>query len=202
MAVSRFSGTIWQGRMQIGDGHVLSWTLRPGASLLAFGFAADWQVAGPGTDLAGRAVLWADGADVGPMSGVASWPLVAAALPNLPIFCNGQARFAAVKLRLTNMERLGSGVITVPPAECVRADGSMPPTPVPALHAQISTQPGAVNVLVTPQDGPRVALLTAQVTAADRLVITIHREGAALVPGMPSTSDSELDLPLSVLLDM
>lgn len=197
MAMSRLSGTVWQGRMQIDGGHDLTWTALPGASLWAAGFAADWQVAGPGTDISGRVVLWPDAVALGPLSGTASWPLIAAALPGLPVTCSGQARLAAVDLRLDGSARSGSGTVTTPAAQCTRPQGDA--VSAPALHAQIATLPDAVQVLVTPQDGPRVPLLTARLTAEDRLVVTIHREGAALVPGMPNTADSELDLPLSVL---
>ena len=200
MATSRLSGTVWQGRMQIDGGHAVTWTARIGPSLWAAGFAADWQVTGPGTDLAGKVVLWPGTVDLGPLAGVASWPLISAALPDLPIICNGQARFAAVELRLNRTERTGTGTVTTEAAECVRRDGQGDPVPTPALHAQIATLPEAVQVLVTPQVGPRVPLMTARLTNGDRLVITIHREGAALVPGMPSTSDSELDLPLAALI--
>lgn len=199
MAVSRLSGTVWKGRMQIDGGHAVTWQARTGASLRAAGFAADWKVTGPGTDLSGDLVLWPGAVDLGPLSGVASWPLIAAVLPGLPIACAGQARFAAVNLQLDGADRSGSGTVTAPAGECARLDGQGRAVPTPALHAQITTGPDAVQVLVTPQDGARVPLATVRLTNEDRLVITIHRDGAALVPGMPATTDSELDLPLSVL---
>lgn len=186
--------------MQIDGGHEISWTAKTGASLWAFGFAADWHVTGPATDIAGEAVLWPRALKLGPMSGEAGWPLVAAILPGLPIECTGHARFAAVTLQLDRAARTAEGVVTTAAAECARVDGQQEPVPTPALHAQITTLTDAVQVLVTPQDGARVALATALLTASDRLVVTIHRAGAALVPGMPNTADTELDLPLSVLL--
>ena len=200
MAADRLSGTIWQGRMLVDGGHEATWTLRAADSLWALGLAADWRVAGPGTDLAGSVVLRRDGIDLGPLSGVAAWPLVAAAMPGQPISCTGQARFAAVNLQVDKDLRLGSGTVTTEAGDCTRRDGGSDLVPTPALHAQISTLDGAIEVLITPQDGPRVALVTARLTAEDRVVVTIHRAGAELVPGMPSTQDSELDLPLSVLL--
>ena len=200
MAADRLSGTIWQGRMLVDGGHEATWTLRAADSLWALGLAADWRVAGPGTDLAGSVVLRRDGIDLGPLSGVAAWPLVAAAMPGLPISCTGQARFAAVNLQVDKDLRLGSGTVTTDAGDCTRRDGASDLVPTPALHAQISTLDGAIEVLITPQDGPRVALVTARLTAEDRVVVTIHSAGAELVPGMPSTQDSELDLPLSVLL--
>lgn len=200
MATSRLSGTVWKGQMQIDGGHEVTWMAQTGASLWAFGFAADWKLIGPGTDLAGKIVLRPGDVDLGPMSGVAAWPLVAAALPGLPIACTGQARLAAVEVRLNRAERSGSGTATTSEAECARLDGLTAGVPAPALHAQITTLPEAVQLLVTPQNGARVPLITALLTQEHRLVITIHREGAALVPGMPSSADSELDLPLSVLM--
>lgn len=200
MAADRLSGTVWQGRMQIDGGHEVTWTLRPADSIWAFGLAADWRVSGPGTDLGGNVVLRRGGIEVGPISGLASWPLVSAAMPGLPIGCTGQVRLAAVELRVDGVLRTGSGTATTLAGECSRLDGSSEVVATPALHAQISTQDDGIHVLITPQDGPRVALVTARLTTADRVVVTIHRAGAELVPGMPNTQDSELDLPLSVLL--
>ncbi len=200
MAADRLSGTIWQGQLQIDGGHEVSWTLRAADSLWALGLAADWRVTGPGTDLGGNVVLRRDGIDLGPLSGVAAWPLVDAAMPGLPISCTGHARFAAVEVQVDGPLRSGTGTVTTEAAECTRNDGASEVVPAPALHAQIATVEGAIEVLITPQDGPRVALLTAKLTTEDRVVVTIHRAGAELVPGMPSTQDSELDLPLSVLL--
>ncbi len=200
MATSRLSVTVWRGQMQLDGGHTATWTARPGASLWAFGLAADWRVTGPGTDLAGPIVIRPGAVDLGPVSGAAAWPLIAALMPGLPITCTGQARLSAVAVRLAEAERTGAGTVTSPDAECRRLDGQSGPVPAPALHAQISTQPDAVQILVTPQVGARVALLTARLTNADRLVVTIHPDGAALVPGMPATADSEIDLPLAVLI--
>lgn len=200
LATSRLSGTVWQGQMQIDGGHLVTWVVDGAASLWTFGFAADWRLTGPGTDLAGEVVGWPGGVDFGPASGVAAWPLVAALLPGLPIACSGQARFAAVAFGFDATERTGSGTVTAPAGECARIDRPDDRIPRPALHTQISTQPDAVQLLVTPQDGARVALVTARLTTEDRLVVTVHREGAALVPGMPKTADSELDLPVSILL--
>lgn len=200
VAASRLSGTIWQGRMQLDGRHEVTWTTQTAASLWAFGFAADWEIDGPGSDLTGKIVLRPGGVDLGPLSGSAAWPLIAAALPGLPIACTGEARLAAVEFRLDGTERTGSGTITTSAAECARLDGEVDRVPAPALHAQITTLPNFLQVLVTPQDGARVPLVTARLTSEDRLVITIHQAGAALVPGMPSTADSELDLPLSVLM--
>ena len=200
MAADRLSGTVWQGRMQIDGGHEVTWTLRAADSLWAFGLAADWRIAGPGTDLGGNVILRRSGIDLGPLAGVVSWPLVAAAMPGLPISCTGQAQFAAVEVHVDDAARTGSGTVTTQAGDCARLDGSSEVVPTPALHAQIATVEGAIEVLITPQDGPRVALVTARLTAEDRVVVTIHRAGAELVPGMPNTQDSELDLPLSVLL--
>ncbi len=186
--------------MQIDGGHELTWTLRSLQSLWALGLAADWRLAGPGTDLSGDVILRREGLNLGPFSGAVGWPLVAAVMPNLPISCTGQARFAAVALDVEGALRSASGTVTTAASECSRDEAGAEAVPAPALHAQISAQDDAVIVLVTPQDGPRVPLVTAKLTAADRLVLTIHRAGAELVPGMPSTQDSELDLPLAVLL--
>lgn len=201
VAISRLSGTLWHGRLQIDGAHHLTWTIRIGGSLWAFGLAADWQIAGPDADISGAAVLRPSGIDLGPLSGRTGWPLVSAVLPNLLIACTGEARLAGVTLQVGPRVRDASGTVTTPDAECRRLDGQGRAVPAPALHAQLaSTDDGTLTLLVTPQAGARVALLSARLTPDDRVVVTIHKEGAALVPGMPSTADSELELPLALLL--
>lgn len=200
MAADRLSGTIWQGRLEIDGGHEATWTLRIAQSLWAFGLAADWRVSGTETDLAGNVVLRRGEVDLGNLSGVVSWPLVAAVTPNLPIICTVQARFVAVEIAVNRSFRSGSGTMTTSDGECSSKGAALDIVPIPALHGQIAMQDDAIVALITPQTGPRVALVTAKLTAADRVVVTIHRAAAQLVPGMPRTKDSELDLPLSALL--
>ncbi len=201
MAVRRMSGTVWAGQMQLDGGHVVTWTTQGAASLAALGWVADWRLSGPGTALGGRLVLRRAGGEVGPVSGVAGWPLVMALLPGLPILCDGRATFVAVIATATRAARSGSGSVASDAATCARVDGRGGDVPVPALRAEVETMAAdAVQAVVTAQQGTGVPLVTMRLTAADRLVLTIHQAGAAMVPGMPATADSELDLPLSVLM--
>lgn len=199
IAASRLSGTVWQGRMVVDGGHGVTWNTRVAASLAAWAWVADWRLTGPGTELSGGVVLRRAGGSVGPVSGVASWPVVAALMPDLPITCDGQATFVAVAVTVDGALRTGSGSVAVPAATCARSDGQGGAVPVPALRSDVHTLPDSVQAVVTAQEGTGVQLVTARLTAADRLVLTIHKAGAELVPGMPATADSELDLPLSLL---
>lgn len=200
MAVARLSGTVWQGRVQLDGGHSITWNSPIFSSMLALAWVADWRLTGPGTDVAGRLVLRRGGVGVRQLSGVASWPLVAAFLPGMPIECEGQATFEALSVAIDTVGRSGTGSVMAPAGRCIRRDGLGGPVPTPALRAEVSSGEDGLQVVVTEQGAPEVPLVRALVTPENRLVLTIHKAGAAMVPGMPNKADSELDLPLAVVL--
>jgi len=198
LAADRLSGTVWQGRVQMDDATTVTWATDAGASLRALALVVNWRVAGPGTDLAGRVAAWPRSADIGPVAGRAAWGLVMAVMPGLQIRCDTPAVVAGLRLSLAPGVRAGGGGITVPAGTCSRQDG--PPVSVPALTAALTTGADGVRAVLTGDAAPQVPLLTARLTNADQIVLTIHAAGAAMVPGMPAGADSEIELPLSALL--
>lgn len=204
LSADRLSGTVREGQMQLDGGHLVTWRINGWASVGRLSLVMGWRVTGPQTDLGGDVALRPAGLSLGPVSGVAGWPLVAAVLPQVAIRCDGQARLDSVEIDAQGSTHRASGTITVPGATCARTDTASNPATdpvlVPALRADVSSSPDAIQGVIVAEDRPDTALLTARLTSTDRLVLTIHQAGAVLVPGMPATSDSELDLPLSVLL--
>jgi hypothetical protein len=97
---------------------------------------------------------------------------------------------------LTRDARSGVGRVTVDQGVCNRVDGTVTQVPVPALVAEIATVDDGVEAVVKSNATP---LVTARLTNADRALITIHAAGAAMVPGMPSSADSQLDIPMNLL---
>lgn len=205
LAPSRLSGTIWDGRMRLDGGHSLRWTVDRRASLLALRAVADVALDGPDTALTGRVSLRARSLRVIALQGRAGWSLAQAALPDLPILCDGEAVVESLSVSAGSGQggrtiRTGAGIARTGPATCARRDGQVAGVPVPALRATIDSDAEGLRAVVTAEDAPETPLVTARLTNADRLVVTLHRAGAAMVPGLPATADSEMDLPLSALM--
>jgi Type II secretion system (T2SS), protein N len=193
------SGTLWHGRAQIA-GHTATWDLRPTASLTTASLATHLQIAGPGTDVQGDVTLRPGRITVAQLTGPAAWPLLAAALPGLEIRCDAVATLAMNDIAISAATRRARGQINVAAGTCDRVDGTVTGVAVPALLAQIATDTDGITGVVTAVADPATPLARATLTPSDRLQITIHRAGAAMVPGLPNTADSQIDLPLGLIL--
>ena len=117
-------------------------------------------------------------------------------LPNAEITCDSVAEVRIGSIILTPQSREGVGRITVPAGFCDRVDGTVTRVPVPDLQADIATVADGIEAVVISN---ATALVTARITNDNRAKITIHAAGAAMVPGMPSSADSQLDIPLGLL---
>jgi hypothetical protein len=193
------SGTLWHGRAQIA-GHVAAWDLQPMASLTTASLVTRVQITGPGTDVQGDVTLRPGRVTVAQLNGPAAWPLLAAALPGLKIRCDAVATLAMNEIAISAAIRTARGQISVAAGTCDRLDGTVTGVAVPALVAQIATDTDGITGIVTAVADPATPLARATLTPGDRLQITIHRAGAAMVPGLPNTADSQIDLPLGLIL--
>ena len=202
--IDQVAGTIWNGSAGLGDAHTVTWETSGSGSLRQMAMMVNWRVTGVGTDLAGRLAVplppRADRAELDAVRGSVAWPLVAAALPGLPIRCDAIAQVESLRVTLEPKSRAGEGILTVAPGVCERIDGAVPPVPTPALSASLATDADGLIVVVTQTTAPTTPLATARLTNADRIIVTIHAAGAAMVPGMPSSADSEIELPLTALM--
>ena len=196
----QLSGTIWNGLVALDGDHVLQWQVDEGASLRGLAFVIDWTLTGQGSDIDGRAALRPRKATLGPVNGDLDWRAVRSLMPDLPIGCDITASLNAVEVQIGANDRKGAGNITTTAGECARIGSVDTPTPAPAMIVALGTSQDGAEAVLTTQADRATPLLTARLTGADRVVLTIHRAGAALVPGLPDSADSELDLPLAALL--
>jgi hypothetical protein len=194
--VPGLSGTLWDGQAQLDAGHVAIWDVAARDSMLRWALVFDVQVTGPQTRLTGRVAVRPTQIVIGPLAGQAAWPLLAAVLPGLQIACDSVADVHIGRVILTHDARSGVGQVIVNEGFCDRVDGTVTRVPVPALVADITTAEDGIQAVVTSDDVP---LVTARITNADRAQITIHAAGAAMVPGMPSSADSQIDVPLALI---
>lgn len=200
VATDRLSGTIWDGSLALEDQHALAWQIDQGASWGSLALVFDWTLTGQDSDITGVLALRPRRAQIGPVNGALDWQTIAAFMPDLPIRCDMQGAVDAVTLEITPDGRRGSGQVRTTAGQCLRIGATDAPTPAPAMDLTISPYPEGIAAVLTAQADSATPLVTARLSDADRVVLTIHRAGAALVPGMPDSADSELDLPLATLL--
>lgn len=197
------SGTIWNGSAGFDGDHTVTWETSGWESLRRMTAVVNWRLTGPGTEVTGRVSVplppRADRAVLDAVDGNVSWPLIEAAMPGFAIRCEAMAKIAGLRLSLDPGLRTGEGSLAAPEGSCARTDGAVPPVPTPALAANLSSDVEGLVAVLTQADAPQTPLVTARLTNTDRIIVTIHAAGAALVPGMPSSADSELDLPLSAV---
>lgn len=201
---NRVSGTIWKGEVQLDGNHVMVWETSAMESVRRMTAVVNWRLTGPGTDLSGRVAVplpaRADRVTFDAVDGNISWPLIDAAMPGLPITCMARARISMLRVSLSGNLRTGEGSLSAPAGSCTRTDGTVEPVPTPALSATLASGADGLVAVLTPADAPQTALATGRLTNDDRIIVTVHSAGAALVPGMPSSADSEIELPLQALL--
>ncbi|MFN3311979.1 MAG: hypothetical protein ACK46Q_00740 [Hyphomonas sp.] len=198
--LDRLSGTLGHGQMRLDPDHRLAWKAAWWDSLTGGALALNITLIGPGTDLAGRVKVGPIRQQMGPVNGMLAWPLAAAIVPASDITCDLSAIIQDLTLVQYGRARSGTGNLRSGQGSCMRPGVTEKPVPVPALIVRISPGSPDIVAVVTTRDEPEVPLVTGRLTDADRIMVTIHRAGAAMVPGMPSSSDSELDIPLAVLL--
>jgi hypothetical protein len=195
-----FSGTVWHGEVQIADGHTATWHSRGLESLLAARFIADLRLAGPGTDLAATVRYGNNRLEIGPVAGTAAWPALQALLPMMEIRCTSSAEVSSVTVTDRPRPRVAAGQINISAGTCDRVDGTVTGVPVPALTIYLGHDVGNIIATVVAAQTPDVPLARAELTQDDRVRITIYAAGAAMVPGLPSSADSQIDLPLGLLI--
>ncbi len=192
------SGTLWNGIADFAQGHRATWDSRVGASVRARAWVADLRVTGPETDLTGQWALRPGGATLAPLGGRMGWSLIDAVLPGLEITCATTADVDVARAEFGPDNRAATGQLRLAPGTCARVDGTVTDVPLPAVVADIATTADGVGIAITGVDTPGMALGNLLVTPDDRLRITVFAAGAALVPGLPSSGDSQIELPLAL----
>lgn len=193
--VSHISGTVWNGEAVLANRLVAEWRVRPTASLGARALRLDWSVAGSDTRLTGAASVGPDGSvSVAGITGIAGWSLVEAALTGVPFRCDPRARVDIAEIAVADAAFRAEGTMITGRGECADEVGAVA---VPALEALVENVADGVRLLVRLREQPDTVLGEAVVTAAGDLVITIQPAGAALVPGMPTSAATVIEMPLA-----
>lgn len=201
--INGYSGTVWNGAAGLQGGHALRWRVDGWRSLAAFSVVLDAALEGPGTALGARVTAQGLGAQairIEGLDGVAAWPLVAALAPEIGIACaDATARIEDVALTLAPGRRGGSGRAYAGPGFCARVGRAGEAAPLPALAAVIAGGEAGLGAVLTLAETPDEPLAEAVLANDDRLVLTVYPEGAALVPGLPTSGEIILEYPLDGL---
>ena len=191
------SGTVWHG-MAVARGYRVMWDSRVWPSVMAAAWVADLRISGPDTTLMGQWLLRPGSATIAPLRGRMGWGLVETVMPGLEIVCDTVADVDLTSLSLSKSLRQAAGRVQLAAGTCARVDGTVTDVPLPALLADIDTSSEGIGVAITGVDAPDVPLGNLLITPDDRLRVTVHAAGAAMVPGLPASGDSQIELPLAL----
>lgn len=194
---SDVAGSAWNGEIALRDRVRVGWDAVPLRSLTQLALAADVMVEGRDTDVTGRGRMRPGSVVLEEMTGVAGWPLFAAAAPNLPFECDVEVR-VDVELMAFGGDRQGiEGNLASGPGTCTASllGVSSAPATLPALVAEATRNDAASRVVLAPRDNRGDRLAEATLTRGGRLSLTVLPAGSALLPGgfVPATSfDAQL----------
>ncbi|MGR3467239.1 MAG: type II secretion system protein N [Shimia sp.] len=186
--VQSLTGTLRAGRAVLDGGITLTWRA-DWAALWRARYAADLRLTGPETLI--EAQGWADWRTVGLRDATGrAGPELLALVPGAAR-CDGGAALAIARIAIARDAYAATGDITTRAATC--RGPALPEVAVPPLRIALSSEGDGARAQVTAEDGTPYA--EALVTPDRRARIRIEPAGARLVPGLPSSAPTELDLP-------
>lgn len=192
--VTGLAGTVWQGQAVVAGGIAAAWQVDIFGSLQSGALVADWTLTGADSRLSGRASGAPGRAEVTDVSGVAGWSLLAAAMTDLPAQCNLSARVEIEKAKLGPGVVSGRGKLTSPPMVCATEAGEIS---VPATTTTLTPIEGGVRLVAeTREDGVRLG--SVDLLARGWMIATLEPAGAQLIPGMPSSAATVVEMPLAL----
>lgn len=192
--VVHLAGTVWKGESVFTDGVVVTWRVDPLRSLLALALEAEWTLQSPDTRLSGLVQVSPNAFAVSRITGVAGWSLVEAALPQVPFTCEPRARVEIDRVSHAAGVIDAAGTLTTAEGICGDAIADVL---VPALAGEIVPESDGVRLTVSMREPPGTVLGEARITQTGVLELTIQPAGAALVPGMPSSAATMIEIPLA-----
>lgn len=184
---SGISGTIWNGEVGIAGGSVGRWQFAPLRSLLNLGYAADWRVTGPNTDLGGRVVAGFSGTVIDSVSGTAPASLLQGIQPNLPFTCDINAQIKIDRLAYGGSGQMMDARMVSYPGTC-RPRGAGAATQLPALVFTAKKTGKETVMRLAPATQPLNTLLNATLGEDGTLTVSLTPDGQRMMPfiGLPA----------------
>lgn len=184
---SGISGTIWNGEVGIAGGSAARWQFAPLRSLVSLGYAADWKLTGPDTDLGGRVVSGLGGTVLDKVSGTATATLLQAIQPNLPFTCDITAQVEIDRLAVGGSNRMMTARMVSDPGTC-RPRGAGGPTQLPSLILTAQKTGKETVIRLAPATQRLKILLNGTLAEDGTLTISLTPEGREMMPfiGLPA----------------
>ena len=178
---SGISGTIWNGEVGIAGGSTATWHFAPLRSLLSLGYAADWRLTGPDTDLGGRVVSGFGGTVLDKVSGSATASLLQAIQPNLPFTCDIVAQVEISRLVVGGSNRMMAAHMVSDPGSC-RSRIAGGATQLPSLVLTAEKTGKETRIRLAPATQRLKTLLNGTLDEDGTLTIVLTPEGADMMP--------------------
>ena len=207
-------GTLWQGTALLDHGYALAWRVPGGAVRDALGsamvpLALRFTGGGPGaeraTDLSTIARLGYQSIALTELRGTLDLSALVLAGNALGADCVGSATFAVERVGRGPGRVEAAGLASSTPVRCTVPGGEA--FEVPALGLRLASDGALARGVLHPSNDPDVELAGVAVAAgppggADTLTLRIEPAGAALVPSMPSSRATILEMGIGSGLDL
>jgi hypothetical protein len=174
------SGTLWHGTAPVDANNRIEWRWAPLRSLFAFGFAVDWEVTGPGSALAGRALLRPGSKRIEDVSGTADGGLLQR-IGGFSFACAMRLQVDIKEIRLGGSDQRLEGRVRSDPGVC-QAAGGAPAVAVPALALDLQQTDGMAVINLATAGQARQPLLVGGLNPAGHLSLMTTEQGAAVLP--------------------
>lgn len=196
-AIVGLTGTVWQGQAAVDGGSVVGWSVNAAGSLQSRAIAADWTVTGPDTRLSGEIIGSTGRIEIADVSGVVGWSLISAVVADLPVQCDLTARVGIARAALGPGDVSGSGTATTPPMTCRTENGG--DVAIPALSSVMAPIEGGVRIEISAREGGE-RLGSVDLLAKGWMALTLEPAGARLIPGMPSSAATVVEMPIALTI--
>lgn len=181
-------GHLRAGGASLVGGYKLDWTVTPGALLLGR-LAATARLSGADTELTGEFAASLGGVVVRNLQGRAGAGLLQL-LNGTDLACDSRATLNVGVLRFGGGRAEADGRIDIAEGMCSAGGQS---APLPAAEVTLTSDSNDALAVIDTQAGVRIG--SARATGDRRMILRLEPEGAAMIPGAPSSAPTILEIP-------
>ncbi|MDF7777724.1 hypothetical protein P1X14_20885 [Sphingomonas sp. AOB5] len=178
------SGTIWNGEVGITGGGVAEWRWAPLRSLTGLGYAADWKLRGPDTELGGRAIAGFSSVVLDKVSGSVDVGLLSVLRPNLPFTCAMTAQVEMDRVEMGGSGQMMQGRVLSDPGSCGMR-GLPARANMPSLLFTAEKVGSITRIRLAPATQRMKTLISGTLSEGGQVELTMTPDGAQLLPFLP-----------------
>lgn len=185
------AGTIWNGEVGLAGGSTLRWSWSPLRSITSLGFAADWKMTGPDTDMAGRVLAGPWSTVIDKASGTADASILAAIQPDLPFTCDLNLQVEIERAAMGGSSQMFDGRVASDPGTCSPKKAGAA-SAVPALILTGEKIGPQTRIRLAPMAQRRKVLIDAALSEGGMLDLTVTPDGATMLPFLGSPPGAKI----------